>query len=286
MDQQPTQLPQKIKAQSYYFTILMVILVLAIIITVIAPFMAFLPVIAILLMIGGLRVVNQYERGVMLTLGKYTSTVEPGLTWIFPIIQRMIKVDMRITTIDIPRQEAITKDNVPVGVNAVVYFKVLKSEDAVLKVENYSYATSQYALAALRDIIGGVELDTLLTERDKIALEIKQMVDRETDVWGIDVTAIKIQDIEIPASMKRAMAAQAESEREKRGIIIKAQGEAIAAENLKNAANILSEIPGGMTLRTLGTIDKLQPDPSKQIIFALPVEVMEGIKALVSKKDN
>lgn len=233
---------------------------------------------------GGLRVINQYERGVILTLGKYTGTYEPGLRWVLIVIQNMIKVDTRITTLDIPRQEAITKDNVPVGINAVVYFRVVKAEDAILKVENYSYAVSQYALAALRDIVGGVELDTLLTERDKIAIEIKQNVDKETDEWGIDVTAIKMQDIELPAGMKRAMAAQAETEREKRAIIIKAQGEVKAAENLTKAAEILGATPGGLSLRTLGTIDKLQPDPSKTVIFALPVEILEGLKSLTSSR--
>lgn len=234
--------------------------------------------------LGGLRVINQYERGVLLTFGRYTGTFSPGLRWLLVGVQRMIKVDMRITTVDIPRQEAITKDNVPVGINAVVYFKVVRAEDAVLKVENYPYAVSQYALAALRDIIGGVELDTLLTERDRIATEIKQVVDKETDPWGIDVTAIKMQDIELPAGMKRAMAAQAETERERRAIIIKAEGEVKAAENLRKAAELLGSIPGGLSLRTLGTIDKLQPDPSKTVIFALPVEILEGIKALTSER--
>jgi len=234
--------------------------------------------------LGGLKVINQYERGVILTLGKYTGTYSPGLRWILVGIQRMIKVDMRITTVDIPRQEAITKDNVPVGINAVVYFKVEKAEDAVLKIKNYSYATSQYALAALRDIIGGVELDTLLTERERIVAEIKQIVDKETDPWGINVTAIKMQDIELPAGMKRTMAAQAETEREKRAIIIKAEGEVKAAENLAKAAKILNTAPGGLSLRTLGTIDKLQPDPSKTVIFALPVEILEGIKSLVASR--
>ena len=234
--------------------------------------------------LGGLRVLNQYERGVVLTLGKYSTTLTPGLKWIFPGIQRMIKVDMRITTMDIPRQEGITKDNVPVGVNAVVYFKVERAEDAVLKIENYPYAVSQYALAAVRDIIGGVELDTLLTERDRIAAEIKKMVDVETTDWGIDVTAIKIQDIELPAAMKRAMATQAETERGRRAVIIKSEGEIQAAQNLQKAAGILGGVGGGMSLRTLQTIDKLQPDPSKTIIFALPVEVFEGLKALASKK--
>jgi len=228
----------------------------------------------------GLRIINQYERGVVLRLGRYLDTREPGLRWIIPVIDRMIKVDMRITTIDVPRQEAITKDNVPVGVNAVLYFKVERAEDAVLKVENYSYAVSQYSLAALRDIIGGVELDILLTERERIASEIKKVVDTETTPWGIDVTAIKIQDIELPAAMKRAMAAQAETEREKRAIIIKAEGEVKAAENLQKAAEILGTIPGGLSLRTLETIDKLQPDPSKTVIFALPVEILEGLKSL------
>lgn len=234
--------------------------------------------------LSGLRVINQYERGVVLTLGKYTGIYAPGLRWILIGIQRMIMVDIRITTVDIPRQEAITKDNVPVGINAVVYFKVERAEDAILKVENYSYAVSQYAVAALRDIIGGVELDTLLTERERIASDIKKVVDIETAPWGIDVTAIKIQDIELPAAMKRAMAAQAETEREKRAIIIKAEGEVKAAENLAKAAQILGSIPGGLSLRTLETIDKLQPDPSKTVIFALPIEILEGLKSLVSER--
>lgn len=236
----------------------------------------------------GLRLINQYERGVVLRLGKYNSTRQPGLNWIIPIIDRMIKVDIRITTVDIPRQEAITRDNVPVGINAVVYFKVQRAEDAVLKIENYSYATSQYALAAMRDIVGGVELDVLLTAREKIAGDIKLVVDKETDPWGIDVTAIKMQDIELPAGMKRTMAAQAETEREKRAIIIKAEGEVKAAENLQKAAGILGITPGGLSLRTLETIDKLQPDPSKTIIFALPVEILEGLKSLTAerKKNN
>jgi len=238
----------------------------------------------VLIVLLGLRLINQYERGVVLRLGKYQSTRQPGLNWIIPFIDRMIKVDIRITTVDIPRQEAITKDNVPVGINAVVYFKVQRAEDAVLKIENYSYATSQYALAAMRDIVGGVELDVLLTEREKIAGDIKLVVDKETDPWGIDVTAIKMQDIELPAGMKRAMAAQAETEREKRAIIIKAEGEVKAAENLQRAAGILGAIPGGLSLRTLETIDKLQPDPSKTIIFALPVEIMEGMQSLIAER--
>ncbi len=241
-------------------------------------------ILIIFFLASGFKIINQYERGVVLTLGKYTGTYNPGLRWIFPGIQQMIKVDMRVTTIDVPRQEAITKDNVPVGVNAVVFFKVEKAENAVLEVENYSYAISQYALATLRDVIGGVELDTLLAEREKIASEIKKIVDTETAAWGIDITAIKIQDIELPAAMKRAMAAQAESEREKRAIIIKSEGEVKAAENLKKAAEILSSVSGGLSLRTLETIEKIQPDPSKTVIFALPVEILEGLKSLIEER--
>lgn len=241
-------------------------------------------ILLILLFFAGIRIINEYERGVILTFGKYTKTKIPGFRWVFPVIQRMIKVDLRITTVDVPRQEAITKDNVPVGVNAVVYFRVQKAEYAVLRVENYRYAVSQYALAALRDIIGGVELDALLTEREKVATEIKTMVDAETDIWGIDVTAIKIQDIELPAGMKRAMAAQAEAEREKRAIIIKSEGEVKASENLRAAAELLTSSRGGLSLRTLETIDNLQSDPSKTVIFALPTEIMEGFKSLIEKR--
>jgi len=239
-----------------------------------------------ILFLSGIKIIDEYERGVILTFGKYTGTKVPGFRWIFPIVQRMIKVDLRITTVDVPRQEAITKDNLPVGVNAVVYFRVQKPEYAVLKVENYRYAVSQYALAALRDVIGGVDLDTLLVERDKVATEIKQIVDAETDPWGIDITAIKMQDIELPAGMKRAMAAQAEAEREKRAIVIKSEGEITAAQNLSTAAGLLSSTPGGLSLRTLGTIDNLQPDPSKTVIFALPVEILEGFKSLISGKSE
>ena len=230
--------------------------------------------------IGGLRIVNQYERGIILTLGKYTGTRKPGLTWILVGIQRMIKADLRITTVDIPRQEVITKDNVTVGINAVVYFRIANAEKALLEIKDFYKATALYAQATLRDIIGGIELDALLTEREEIAKEIRNIVDIATDPWGIDVTSIKIQDIELPADMKRAMARQAETERERRAVVIKAKGEIEAAQNLKEAAKALSSVPGGLSLRTLGTIDNLQADPSKMVIFALPTEILEGIKNL------
>src|SRR3989338_7327620 len=198
----------------------------------------FFPVIIFLFVFGisGLRVINKYERGVVLTLGKYTSTRTPGLTWIFPGIQRMIKVDLRVTTTEIPQQEVITKDNVPVGINAVVYFQVQNAENAILNIKDYTTAVSQYAQAALRDVIGGIELDPLLSEREQISEEIQKIVGAATRPWGILVTDIKIQDIELPADMKRVMAKQAESERERRAIIIRAEGEFQASERLAQAA--------------------------------------------------
>lgn len=245
---------------------------------------AFILVIVVLLLliilIGGLRVVDQYERAVILTLGRYTSTRLPGLTWIFPFLQRMIKVDLRIFTGSIPQQEVITKDNVPVGINAVVYYRVESAEKAILEIENFTRAVKEYAQAVLRDVIGGIELDTLLSEREKTAEEIKKIVEMATKAWGINVTDIKIQDIELPADMKRVMAKQAEAERERRAVIIRAEGEYTAADKLSQAAQRLTQVPGGLSLRTLETIEKINPDPSKTVIFALPIEILEGIKSL------
>ena len=246
--------------------------------------LTFLVPLSLIILIAGFRIVNQYERGVILTLGKYSETKSPGLTWIFPLfgIQRMIRVDMRITTVDIPQQEVITKDNVPVGINAVVYLQVENAERAVLNIQEYSTAVAQYAQAALRDVIGSIELDSLLSEREKTADEIKKIVDEATNDWGINVTGIKIQDIELPADMKRVMAKQAESERERRAVIIKAEGEYSASEKLAQAAKVLSAAPGGISMRTLQTIEKINPDPSKTVLFALPIEFFEGLKSLSS----
>ncbi|MBI2121526.1 MAG: slipin family protein [Candidatus Sungbacteria bacterium] len=235
---------------------------------------------AVILLLSGLKIVDQYERGVVLTLGKYTSTRQPGLTWVLIGVQRMMKIDMRITTIDIPQQEVITRDNVPVGINAVVYFNIESAENAILNIQDYTTAVSNYAQAVLRDVIGGIELDSLLSEREKTAQDIKKIVDEATKVWGLNVTDVKIQDIELPADMKRVMAKQAESERERRAVIIRAEGEYTAAERLAQAAERLSAIPGGLSMRTLQTIEKINPDPSKTVIFALPIEFFEGIKSL------
>lgn len=234
----------------------------------------------VLLVIAGLRVINQYERGVVLTLGKYSSTRNAGLTWVFPGIQKMIKADLRITTIDIPKQEVITKDNVPAYINGVVYFNVEKPEQAILGVQDYTYAISQYAQAAIRDVIGGVELDTLLTEREHIADEIETIIAGETMQLGVKISAIKIQDIELPADMKLVMAKQAEAERERRAVIIRAEGELTASLNLKQAAENLASVAGGLTLRTLTTIENMD----KATVFALPIEIFEGFKNLADRK--
>lgn len=237
--------------------------------------------IAIYLFFKSVIIIDQYERGIVLTLGTFTYTLQPGLKLVIPIIQRVIKVDIRINTVDIPQQEVITKDNVAVGINGVVYYQVVKPEDAILKVKDFSYAITQYAQTALRDIIGSVELDSLLTERQKLSEEIKTIVDQETADWGVDVTAIKIQDIEVPADMKRVMAKQAEAERERRATIIRADGELTASENLNKAMAQLTQ-SGAISLRTLQTIEATMANPSNTVVFALPVEVMEGFKKLGS----
>lgn len=238
--------------------------------------------IVIILVLSGLKIIDQYQRGVVLTLGSFTGVLTPGLNIVVPIFQRLIRVDMRITTADIPQQEVITRDNVPVGVNAVVYFQVEKPEDAVLKIQDYAYAVTQYSQTALRDVIGGVELDVLLTEREKLAEEIKAIVDKETAGWGINVTAIKMQDIELPADMKRVMAKQAEAERERRATIIRADGELKASENLKKAMENMSA-SGAISLRTLQTIEATTANPANTIVFALPTEILAGLKNLLHK---
>src|SRR3989344_86335 len=245
------------------------------------PIILILVIFVVITVLASVKIIDQYERGVVLTLGTYSRTLGPGVNLILPYIERMIKVDIRINTSDIPQQEVITRDNVPVGINAVVYFQVIKPEDAVLKIQDFTYAITQYAQTALRDVIGGVELDTLLTERQKIAEEIKVIVDQETTDWGVDVTAIKIQDIEVPADMKRVMAKQAEAERERRATIIRAQGELTASENLNKAMTQLSQ-SGAISLRTLQTIEATTANPANTVIFAIPVEVLEGFKKLIN----
>jgi len=235
----------------------------------------------VLLVMRSVRMLYEYERGVVFQLGRYKNTRNPGITVIWPIIQSMRKVDMRIKTADIPRQEVMTRDNIPMLVNAVVYFKVVKPEDAIIKIEDYVFAVKQYTQAALRDVIGNAEMDFVLTEREQVAESIQKIVDSETIGWGVDVEAIKIQEVELPAEMKRAMAKQAEAERERRAMIIASQGELSASEALRQAAENLSRSPGALHLRTLQTIRDIAADPSEKIILLLPSEMGKLASLLV-----
>ena len=228
-----------------------------------------------------IKVLYQYERGVVFTLGKYSGTRKPGITLIFPVVQTMRKVDMRIKTADIPRQEVMTKDNIPMLVNAVVYFKVISPEDVIIKIQDHVYAIRQYTQAALRDVIGNSEMDSVLTEREQIAESIKGIVDAETNGWGVDVESIKIQEVELPAEMKRAMAKQAEAERERRAMIIASHGELAASKNLQQAAEILAQSKGALHLRTLQTIRDIAADPSEKIILFVPSDLGRTLGSLV-----
>lgn len=241
-------------------------------------------IIVIIIVLASIKIVNQYERGVVLTLGKFTGLRQPGLRLIVPLIQRMIRVDIRSTPIDVPKQEVITKDNVTVNVDAVVYYRVIDAPKAVLETTNYVYATSQFAQAALRDITGNFELDELLGKREEVSTRIKEIVDAETEKWGIDVENVKVQNIELPQDMKRAMAKQAEAERERRANIINADGEKAAAATLAEAAQMLSGTPGAINLRTLNTIERISSEPSQKTTFLFPIELVDALRNLGGKR--
>jgi regulator of protease activity HflC (stomatin/prohibitin superfamily) len=222
------------------------------------------PIIIILLI--SLRQINQYERGVMFTLGKFTGIKQPGWRLVIPIFQSLKKVDIRTKAVDVPDQEAITKDNIPVKINAVVYYRIQDASKAVLEVENYFWATSQVAQTTMRNAVGEVTLDELLQKRAAIAERIKISVDTTTDPWGIDVESVELKDVIIPENLKRTISKEAEAEREKRAVIIKADGDRIAADNLAKAASILGKTPGAMHLRTLQAINDLSSDQSNTTI--------------------
>ena len=236
----------------------------------------------VIFVLSGIKIINQYERGVVLTLGKFTGIRQPGLRIVIPIFQKLIRVDVRSTPIDVPKQEIITKDNVTVGVDAVVYLRVIDASKAVLETTNYVYATSQFAQAALRDVTGNVDLDDLLGKREEISEQIKKIVDAETDKWGIDVENVKVQNIELPQDMKRAMAKQAEAERERRAVVISADGEKQAAQAVADAATMLSKVPGGINIRTLQTLEKISVEPSQKTLVVLPTE-LTNLKDILSK---
>jgi regulator of protease activity HflC (stomatin/prohibitin superfamily) len=238
-------------------------------------------ILAGLILLGSMvRVMQEYERAVVFTLGKFSAVRGPGVVLLWPFIQRLKKVDLRLKTSEVPRQEVMTKDNIPMLVNAVVYFKVMAPAAAIIKIEDYQFAIQQFTQAALRDVIGNNEMDAVLMERVAIAESIKEIVDKETMDWGIDIETIKIQEMELPAEMKRAMAKQAEAERERRAAIISSQGELSAAENLRDAAAKLAETPGALHLRTLQTIRDIASDPSEKLVLFLPSDLGSLAKKL------
>lgn len=236
-------------------------------------FLAILVVIILMIVIPGIRIINQYERGVVLRLGKFSRTLQPGFRVIIPYVDKMLKVDVRTTPMDIPKQEVITRDNVTVNVDAVVYARVIDAQKAVLETTNYKYATSTFAQTALRDVTGNFDLDEILSKRDEISAQIREIVDAQTDKWGIDIESVKLQNIELPSDMKRAMAKQAEAERERRAAIISAEGEKSAAVAVAEAANLLAQTPGGLNIRTLQTLEKISTDPSQKTVILLPTDL-------------
>ncbi len=226
-----------------------------------------------------IKIADQWEKIIILRLGKFSSIKGPGICLVIPVIDRAIFVDTRILTLDIPKQQVITKDNVPVSINGVVYFRVVKVDDAIIKVQNYVFAMSQYAQSTLRDVIGKMTLDQLLAEREQIASEIEKAVEKESANWGLEVSTIKMQDIDMPEELKKMMSRQASAEREKRATITKAEGDKEAAINLAAAATTMATSPGAMQLRTLQTIDGLGPTASNTVVLAVPIELMEAANA-------
>ena len=244
-------------------------------------------IVAILLLLwllrASLRIVKEYERGVIFRLGRVTGAKGPGLFWLIPFIDQMRPVDLRVVTLDVPTQEAITKDNVTVKVNAVCYFRVLSPQDAVINVANYLLATQQIAQTTLRSVLGQSELDELLSERDQINQQLQQIIDEQTEPWGVKVSVVEVKDVELPQSMQRAMARQAEAEREKRAKIIHAEGELQASQKLAEAAGVMATQAGSLQLRYLQTLSEISAEHNSTIIFPLPIELME---ALISRTDN
>ena len=246
------------------------------------PFIVIL-IIVVFILLSSLKQINQYERGIKFTLGKFSKIMNPGLNIVLPIFQSYKKVDIRTKVVDVPNQEAITRDNVSIGINAVVYYKVFDASKAVLEVENFYFAVSQLAQTTMRNTVGTVTLDELLTEREKISATIQKIVDEASDPWGIKVENVELKDVTLPEEMKRVIAKAAEAEREKQAVITKSKGELEAANNLSSAAEVLSSSPGALHLRTLSTINDISSDQSNTIIFALPIEVL---RALEGKKEK
>ena len=232
--------------------------------------------VVIFIILISIKQVDQYERGVKFTLGKYSKMMKPGWSLVLPIFQSYRKVDIRTKAVDVPEQDAITKDNVSIRINAVIYYKIFDASKAILEVENFYFAVSQLAQTTMRNAVGEVSLDELLSEREKISQKICEIIDKATDSWGIKVENVELKDISLPEEMKRVIARIAEAEREKEAVITQAKGEVEASENLKIAANNLAENPVAVHLRTLETINDLSSDQSNTIVFALPIDVLKS----------
>jgi regulator of protease activity HflC (stomatin/prohibitin superfamily) len=234
----------------------------------------------IFIVLAFIRQVNQYERGIVLTMGKYSHTWDPGWHILIPVFQRLIKVDIRVKAVDVPDQEAITKDNIPIRINAVIYFKVIHSEKAILEVEDFFYAVSQLAQTTMRNAVGEVTLDELLANKSEISNTIKQTVDEASDPWGIDVQTVELKDIVLPDNLRRTIAKVAEAEREKRAVIINSEGEVAAASNMAKAAETLSTQSGALHLRTLQSINDLSSDQSNTTIWMMPIEALRALEKI------
>jgi regulator of protease activity HflC (stomatin/prohibitin superfamily) len=243
-------------------------------------FILVIAAIIVVILLISIRQVNQYERGVVFNFGKYAKTKEPGWRIVLPVVQSMSKVDMRVKAVDVPEQKAITKDNISVGVTAVIYYKVSNAERAILEVEDFFYAMSQLAQTTMRNVVGQVELDELLASRDKISDKIKGIVDESSESWGITVSNVELKDVGLPGDMERTIAKQAEAEREKRAVIIQSEGEVAAAENVAKAAGILNASPGALHLRTLQSINDISSDQSNTVVFAVPLEILRAFEKI------
>jgi len=251
-----------------------------------APIFYIILAIVIVIILASIKQINQYEKGIKFMLGKYVGLMGPGWRLVFPIIQSYQKVDLRVKAVDVPNQEAITKDNISVGVNAVIYYKVAEADKAILEVQNYFYAISQLAQTTMRNVVGQVDLDELLSARNRVSENIKNIIDADTDPWGIKVSNVELKDIVLPEEMKRVIGKQAEAEREKRAIIIKAEGEVISADNMAKAAKILSGSAGALHLRTLQSINDISSDQSNTIVFAIPLEVLKAFEGFNKDKNT
>ena len=234
--------------------------------------------IALFIILISIKQVNQYQKGVKFMLGKYIGMMEPGWRLVFPIIQFYKKIDLRVKAVDVANQEAITEDNISVSVNAVIYYKVAEADKAILEVEDFYYAISQLAQTTMRNAVGQVDLDELLSQRDKVSESIRSIIDKATDPWGIKVINVELKDITLPEEMRRTIGKQAEAEREKRAIIIKAEGEVIAASNMAKAARTLSKATGALHLRTLQSVNDISSDQSNTIVFAVPLEILRAFE--------